>query len=423
MRQRKIVTDPILGHIDISSVMPIVETPEFQRLGFIKQLGPAHLLFRGATHTRLEHSFGAYQRTIERMNRWVRDGFINFEDARNIEIYSLIHDIGHGPYSHVVEGVTKKILNDNQNGRRVLVKIKNQVEKCGGDFEMIKAMLGEEHPFYAAVRDKNLGTEKLDYLDRDAFHTNFGGRPEINAVASYTYFIDNQVAIDERVIDPAKALQDFYMRMYKEVYLRKGSIIAQRMIQKMMARLLNLGVSEEELWDLDDGDLDYRFKYSGDKTIQAIFTRYYTRKFPKVAVSLRVSGFAQEEKAVEKAIKVFELPEQTLNQLGKIVSPAGLESLEGKIAKAAGLPEESILIVPNMPVSLERFVPRDIKFLTHAGKLESLKTRYPDHFAGMREVAKSYAAFRICVFEEHRERLAGERMAEKIRDSILKEVL
>ncbi len=100
---QKIVSDPILGLIDISKVLPMVDVREFQSLAYKYQLGLAFLLFPSATHTRKQHCLGAYQRTKDLTRRWVESGMITKDQARNVNAYALYHDIGHGPFSHTVE--------------------------------------------------------------------------------------------------------------------------------------------------------------------------------------------------------------------------------------------------------------------------------------------------------------------------------
>src|SRR3989338_7492444 len=100
---QKIVSDPILGLIDISKVLPMIDTRQFQSLAYKYQLGAAFLLFPSATHTRKQHCLGAFQRTKNLTQRWADAGMITKEQAHNVTAYALYHDIGHGPFSHTVD--------------------------------------------------------------------------------------------------------------------------------------------------------------------------------------------------------------------------------------------------------------------------------------------------------------------------------
>jgi HD superfamily phosphohydrolase len=167
---RKLVYDPLWGITDITDFQPMVDVPEFQALGFKYQLGVTSMLFPAATHTRKQHSFGAFNRTQGLTERWVQAGFISQDAARLTLAFALWHDIGHGPFSHVCEEVTHELWgrDHDQNGAMVIDRIKDAVKASGIKFKDLQAMFDHENPLYLAVHDKNLGSEKLDYLARDA---------------------------------------------------------------------------------------------------------------------------------------------------------------------------------------------------------------------------------------------------------------
>src|SRR3989338_5356842 len=238
-KNTKLINDPLWGLIDITDFLPMIDVPQFQALGFKYQLGITSLLFPSATHTRKQHSFGAFRRTQQLADRWLHKGFINQDEAKLIVAFALCHDIGHGPFSHVSEEVTKElyVTDHDQHGSLLIDNLQDAVKAVNIDFDQLKKLFTHESPLYPAVHDKNLGTEKLDYLSRDAYYT-LGEIPGVEYLAYHTYFIDGKVVIDERAIDQAKAIQEFYVKMYKNVYLRKNSTIAQRLIQKMILELL-----------------------------------------------------------------------------------------------------------------------------------------------------------------------------------------
>ncbi len=125
-----LINDPIMGPIDVTSVIPIIDHSCFQRLRFIKQMGTSYLIFPGATHTRFEHSIGAYKRTQDRMAAWVRDGIVTEQQARDIEIFGLIHDIGHGPLSHLIEPLCSQ--DHDRHGQLLLSQIEDVIQESGG---------------------------------------------------------------------------------------------------------------------------------------------------------------------------------------------------------------------------------------------------------------------------------------------------
>src|SRR6185295_11188206 len=94
----KIVSDPISGIIDIGPVLPLIETREFQALADKRQLSLTHFVYRAATHTRFNHSLGAYHATKELMERWFRLGMVTEAERDAVSVYALLHDIGHGAF-------------------------------------------------------------------------------------------------------------------------------------------------------------------------------------------------------------------------------------------------------------------------------------------------------------------------------------
>ena len=117
-------------------------------------------------------------------------------------------------------------------------------------------MARHEDPFADAVSDKNLGMEKLDYLERDGFFTILSRPVGVDYLRQHIYFIDGKLAIDEKAMDNALDVQNYYLKIYKNVYLRKTSAIAQRMVQKMTHHLIIAEeLRREELPLLTDSEL------------------------------------------------------------------------------------------------------------------------------------------------------------------------
>src|SRR3989344_2367616 len=140
---QKIVSDPILGLIDIGKFLPMIDVREFQSLAYKYQLGLAFLLFPSATHTRKQHCLGAHQRTRNLMRRWVEAGMVTKEQAHATNAFALYHDIGHGPFSHTVEplfdllpGAKKSGLRaDDAMGIEIVKRLQKPIEAAGVDFE------------------------------------------------------------------------------------------------------------------------------------------------------------------------------------------------------------------------------------------------------------------------------------------------
>ncbi len=421
-KNTKLVYDPLWGLIDITDYLPMIDVPEFQALGFKYQLGIANLLFPAATHTRKEHSFGAFRRTQELAFRWQHYGFINQEQANLMNAYALWHDIGHGPFSHVVEEITKERWgrDHNQNGVLIADRLKDVMEEIGIDFDKLRKFFTRENPLYLGVSDKNLGAEKLDYLSRDAYYT-IGEKPGVEYLARHTYFIDNQVVIDEKAIDNAKALQEFYIKMYKVVYLRKNSAIAQRLVQSIIHDMLeHEKMAEEDLWALTDFGLLGKFENSPYKPVRAQTQNLLARRLPRTAIAFKIEQFADIEKRKDKAQTILSVTENQMAQLNNnkaLSTPSQLKKLEKDIAELAQIPSDSVLIVPS--ISTERLVPKDVKIYVPGGNVANLSEYFADHFRAIEEEGKSYNVIRICAHEEFRERLSDPEVAREVKRYML----
>jgi len=414
---RKLVYDPLWGITDITDFLPMVDVPEFQALGFKRQLGVTAILFPAATYTRKESCLGAFKRTQDLSARWVAMGFIKPNEAHLMNAYALWHDIGHGPFSHVCEEVTRELWgrDHDQNGAMIIDRVKDAVETCGIPFVEYKKMFTRENPLYLGVFDKNLGSEKLDYLARDAFYT-LGEVPGVEYLAHHTYFINGTIGVDEKAIDNAKAIQEFYVKMYKTVYLRKSSAIAQRMIQKMTVALLRVHpMTEEAFWALTDFELLGLFGTSDEPTVREWYWKFRSRHLPRTAIALVNQEFASLGHRKDKAQWVLPVTEEIMQQFVDAAwTPSQLEVLEHRIEEIAGLPERSVLIVP--PTSIQRFRPQDITVFRGDGTTTMLSELYPEHFDALEAEGRAYATFRVCTFAEHREHLAEPEVAEAVRD-------
>lgn len=420
----KVIADPIYGIINIRPVLKMVEAEEFQILGDKRQLGMAYLTFPSATHSRKAHSLGSYHATRELADRWLKRGFINNPQADALSGYALYHDIGHPAFSHVTEnlcvqpkGTTGMSINSALSFR-FIQKLKTNIQACGVDFALLERMAHHSDPLAVAVSDKNLGMEKLDYLERDGFFTILSRPVGVDYLRQHIYFIDGNLAIDEKAIDNALDVQNYYLKIYKNVYLRKTSAIAQRMVQKMTHHLILAGeLFREELPLLTDSELIGRCSTSKDSFVRATYALLRRRDLFREAIVLRPEKFAHAA-TFGKPVTTFGVKKAVMQQLARHskLRPKNQDDLnfvENEIATLAGLPRSSVLLTPID--GQERFSGQDI--LIYQGqnkKLASLKKRYPAHFRNIEEVAESYITFRVCTTETYRKILSSPKISKKI---------
>lgn len=423
----KVIADPIYGIIDVRPVLPMIETREFQALGDKRQLGMAYLTFPSATHSRKAHSLGAYHATRELADWWIKRGFINEREGRALAGYALYHDIGHPAFSHVTENLCAlppgvktgpKMSMNSALSLHIIKKSRAIIEAAGIDFKLMLAIATHNNPLHLAVSDRNLGMEKLDYLERDGAYTILSRPIGVEYLRHHIYFINRQLAIDEKAVDNAVELQNYYLKIYKNVYLRKTPMIAQRMLQKMTYHLIKSGeLSSGELSGLTDSELIGLMRFSKSKIVSELYELLKRRDLFREAVVIRPEKFSKGEAKAGKGTVIAATPAQIRHlATSPKLNPKNQEALgalENNIARMAGLPDHSVLITPIY--GQERFEAKDIMIYEGRGKkLASLRERYPAHFRNMEEVGQAYLAFRVCTTEKYRAKLSAPKMAKKV---------
>src|SRR3989344_2638247 len=392
---KKFIRIPPNESIDIRRISPIIHHPLFQRLLRIAQLGSNIIVFPGASHNRFEHAMGVYGKTSLFCERLFKEGFLTQHQAKNISLFGLLHDIGHGPFSHVIEGVTPVSGDENENGLNVLKHFKREIGQSGGDYDFIKKLSAHKSPFYKIVMDKNLGMDKLDYLERDVYHTGFGQSPDVKSVFDYLNFIKGQLVIDKKSLEAAKQMQRLYMYMYKEFYLHKSALISQRFIQKMIAMLIGLEKLEAgELWKMNDKELMALIYTHKNKDLQFLYNSYKNRVLPSAGLVIRLKSREFKERIAGKEIKVVGEGSEFFQRFMDHASPKDLENLESKIAVLVKQPAHKIVIVPTL--TPWRFVPQDILYHDN-GRILSLKDTQKEYFEALRSEMSDYMAVRVCI--------------------------
>src|SRR3990167_3480263 len=390
---KKFIRIPPSESIDIRDIMPIVHHPLFQRLLHILQLGANLGVFPGASHNRFEHALGVYGKTSLFCERLVREGFLNRYQAKNIALFGLLHDIGHGPFSHVIEELTP--INHDENGFKIIGQLNKEIKASGGDPKFIKSLFGRKNNFYKIVMDKNLGMDKLDYLERDIYHTGFGQKPDIKSIFDYLSFINGKLVIDKKSLEAAKQMQRLYMYMYKEFYLHKSSQISQRFLEKMIAIWIKIDkIDPAKLWLLSDNELLAHIYKHENPALKFLYQSYKDRNLPKTGLVIRLKDRQFRERISGKKIKVVGEDKKFFDDFGKYSSFKKFEKIEDLIGRSLGIEAYKIVVVPM--ITPWRFVPEDILYHDN-GKIFSLKKTHPDYFEAMKLEADDYVAVRICI--------------------------
>lgn len=243
MNKKKIINDPVYGFINIPTelVFDLIEHPYYQRLRRIKQLGIAEYVYPGALHTRFHHALGAMHLMTEALNTLRSKGHdISDEELEAAQIAILLHDVGHGPFSHVLE---KTILENvhHENISFLLMEALNK-EFNGALTLAIKMFTGEyERYFFHQLISSQLDVDRMDYLNRDSFFTGVReGFIGADRILKMLDIFDNQLVVEQKGMYSIENFLTARRLMYWQVYLHKTSICAETMLQQIIRRARDL---------------------------------------------------------------------------------------------------------------------------------------------------------------------------------------
>ncbi|MDR1368522.1 MAG: HD domain-containing protein [Dysgonamonadaceae bacterium] len=241
--KRKIINDPVFGFINIPGefIYSIIRHPYLQRLNRIRQLGLASFVYPGAQHTRLHHSLGAMYLTHEAVNQLRSKGHeITNEEAESVVACILMHDIGHGPFSHVLENT---LVTDIHHEEISLILMNKINEKFQGKLDVCISIFKDEYhkKFLHQLVSGQLDMDRLDYLSRDSFFTGVTeGSIGSARIIKMLNIKDDRLVVDEKGI---YSIENFLMArrlMYWQVYLHKTAVAAEKMLINTLKRAKEL---------------------------------------------------------------------------------------------------------------------------------------------------------------------------------------
>ena len=249
--ERKIINDPVFGFINIPKglLYDIVRHPLLQRLTRIKQVGLSSVVYPGAQHTRFQHSLGAFYLMSEAITQLASKGnFIFDSEAEAVQAAILLHDIGHGPFSHVLEDTIVKGIPHEEISLMLMERMNKEVN---GQLSLAIQIFKDEYPkrFLHQLVSGQLDMDRRDYLRRDSFYT---GVTEGN-IGSARIIKMLDVADDRLVVESKGiySIENFLMArrlMYWQVYLHKTSVAYEKMLISTLLRAKELASQGIELF-------------------------------------------------------------------------------------------------------------------------------------------------------------------------------
>ncbi len=249
--KRKIINDPVYGFISIQNelIFDIIEHPYFQRLRRIKQLGLTHLVYPGALHTRFHHSIGAMHLMNKALAELKFKGIqISDEEHKASNIAILLHDIGHGPYSHALENSLVSGI-DHEEISSIFISELNKI--FDNQLELAIQIFNNTYhkKFLHELVSSQFDMDRLDYLKRDSFFTGVSeGAVNYERLLSMIDVANDQIVIEEKGIYSVEKFITARRLMYWQVYLHKTVLAAEFMIMKLLKRAKQLSMAGEKLF-------------------------------------------------------------------------------------------------------------------------------------------------------------------------------
>ena len=317
----KIIKDPVHGYIKIyNHELKIIDTYAFQRLRRLKQLAVADLVYPGAVHTRFHHSLGVAHISETIVREALRKLRLNMDDVERYVVISriiaLLHDIGHGPYSHTFEDyilyprsttheiIGARIIEEHQELAEALDKVLSEYGYRIKDLsQAIKSTSVEEWPFSSSITgDANekalfyilkgaFGADLIDYLLRDSYYTGAGYGSGIDwyRIAHFTYIEGDKLVIDAKALEVFDQMLIARLHMFSTVYYHKTVRAASRFVGDILRRIdelklidFNEAINNVEKYLLLD---DYSILFNSNVTKLPEIYDFLSRRIPYKAIA------------------------------------------------------------------------------------------------------------------------------------------
>jgi len=335
MNDHKIINDPVFGFIKIPRglLYNIVQHPLMQRLNRINQLGLASVVYPGARHTRFQHSLGAFHLTSEAILSLQQKGnFIFDSEAEGVEAAILMHDIGHGPFSHVLEHTLISGISHEDLSLLMMEQINRDMN---GQLNLAIKIFKDEYPkhFLHQLISSQLDMDRLDYLRRDSFYTGVTeGNIGSARIIKMLNVADDALVVEQKGIYSLENYLTTRRLMYWQVYLHKTAVACEKVLVNTLLRAKDLTQAGHDVFappslkyflqnnvdakwfanhdealtmyeDLDDNDIwsaMKAWKYSADKILSTLATDMLDRHIFRVEVNEtpvgeeRIAGIAAD---------------------------------------------------------------------------------------------------------------------------------
>lgn len=340
--KRKIINDPVFGFISIPNdfVYELICHPNLQRLNRIRQLGLAPFVYPGAQHTRFHHSIGAMYLMDEALKTLREKGHSITEEEYNGALAAiLLHDIGHGPFSHVLEHALVTTVHHEAISLLMMEQMNRELQ---GALQTAIEIFTNSHPkgYLHQLVSGQLDVDRLDYLRRDSFFTGVSeGNIGSARIIKMLNLKDDRLVVESKGI---YSIENFLMSrrlMYWQVYLHKTAVAAEKMLINTLRRARHLSMEGKELFaspalayflrndptlddfkgegealyrfmDLDDNDIWTALKVWSthhDTVLSVLSDAMVNRRLFKIEISEQPFGEERAEKMIKKFAKKYRI--------------------------------------------------------------------------------------------------------------------
>ena len=233
MNEPKIINDPVFGFIKIPRglLYDVVKHPLMQRLNRINQLGLASVVYPGARHTRFQHSLGAFHLMSEAIVSLQQKGIFIFDsEAEAVQAAILMHDIGHGPFSHVLEHTLISGISHEDISLLMMEQINRDLN---GQLNLAISIFKDEYPkrFLHQLISSQLDMDRLDYLRRDSFFTGVTeGNIGSARIIKMLNVVDDRLVVEQKGIYSIENYLTTRRLMYWQVYLHKTAVACEKVL-------------------------------------------------------------------------------------------------------------------------------------------------------------------------------------------------
>ncbi len=399
MRSRnklKIINDPIYGFIHIPStlVFDIIEHPYFQRLRRINQMALSYLVFPGAKHTRFEHVLGCVflmQKTVEMLR--FKGVQISDKEAEGLYIAILLHDIGHGPFSHAMEHSIVEGISHEEISLRFMQEL-NKV--FNGKLETAIAMFQSTYPrkFMHQLISSQLDMDRADYLKRDSFYTGVAeGNINSERLISMLNVRNDELVVEEKGLYSVEKFLIARRLMYWQVYLHKTSVAAEQILIRLLNRAKELVQQGQKLTMSTALAFFVKNKISKDNFSQEVLEMFARLddtdiisamkewQFYPDAVLSKLSKMLLNRDLLKIKVRLNDFEEQKIKRLQKLSLAKGIEEKDMKYFVFTG-------VMTNRAYNPEKEI---IKILTKNGRVVELsKTSEAINLEPLSQVTERY---------------------------------